>query len=79
MGSVMEISLDGLRIGQWGTVVSIQVPPALEHRLRVFGFVPGTRVYCRYRTPCRRATALELRGSVIALRTRDMQQIRVAV
>lgn len=75
----MEISLDTLPIGQWGTVVSIDAPSALTRRLHVFGMVPGTRVFCRYRTPCRRATALELRGSVIALRTRDMRHIRVVL
>lgn len=75
----MEISLDGLRLGQQGTVTGINTDMTLKHRLQAFGLVPGTRVYCRYRTPCGSVTALELRSSVIALRTRDMAHIRVAL
>lgn len=73
----MEISLDQLRIGQQGTVTQINVPPHLARRLQAFGMVPGTRVACRYRTPCGRVTALDLRSGVVALRTRDMRCIRV--
>ena len=75
----MEISLDGLRLGQQGTVTQVETDKVLKHRLQAFGLVPGTRVYCRYRTPCGSVTALELRSSVIALRTRDMARIKVAL
>ena len=75
----MEISLDGLYLGQQGTVTGINTDKILKRRLQAFGLVPGTQVYCRYRTPCGSVTALELRSSVIALRTRDMVNIRVAL
>ena len=73
----MEVTLDQLRLGRQGTVTAVDVPAALRKRLRGFGLVPGTCVGCRYRTPDGSVTALELRSSVIALRTRDMRYIRV--
>lgn len=75
----MVISLDRLRCGQQGVVSDIDTDGILKKRLRAFGLVPGTVVSCRYRTPCRKVAALELRGSVIALRARDMAKIRVCV
>lgn len=77
-GAAMEVSLDQLCLGQQGTVTAINAPLALCKRLRAFGMVPGTCVVCRYRTPGGSVTALELRSSVIALRTRDMRYIRVS-
>lgn len=73
----MEITLDRLRLNCQAIVTGIGVQPELKDRLRDFGFVPGTRVCSRYRSPGGRVTALELRGTVIALRTGDMQRIRV--
>ncbi len=73
----MEMSLDCLRPGNRAVVIQIDTDPALRCRLRDFGLVPGTVICCRYRNPWGDVTALELRGSVIALRTRDLQRIRV--
>ena len=73
----MEVSLGQLRLGRQGTVTAIDAPAALKKRLQAFGMVPGTDVRCRYRTPGGSVTAVELRSSVIALRTRDMRYIRV--
>lgn len=71
------MALEGLMPGDTGVVVGIALGEALEGRLRSFGLVPGTRVQCRYRSPDGCLTALELRGTVIALRTRDLKGIRV--
>lgn len=73
----MEISLDRLRLGKYGVVTHIDTDTMLRSRLRAFGMVPGTRVGCRYRSPGGSVTALEFRGTVVALRTRDMEKIRV--
>lgn len=73
----MEITLDRLRLGQQAVVTHIDTNADLMCRLRSYGMVPGTRVRCRYRSPGGSVTALELRGSVVALRTRDMRMIRV--
>lgn len=75
----MEITLDQLLCGQRGIVTRINTDAMLERRLRAFGLIPGTQISCRYRTPCCSVAALELRSSVIALRARDMANIRVSV
>lgn len=72
----MEMRLDRLMPGRWATVTAIAVPKELRRRLRDFGLVVGTKVCCRYRSPRSDVTALELRGTVIALRTRDLKLIR---
>lgn len=73
----MEISLDRLGLGRLGIVTHIDTDDYMKNRLRAFGMVPGTQVRCRYRSPGGSVTALEFRGAVVALRTRDMQKIRV--
>ena len=75
----METGLDGLKPGTKGIVIQVNTDPVLKSRLRDFGLVPGTEVYCRYRCPWGNMTALELRGSVLAVRTRDLRYIRVRV
>ena len=73
----METNLCCIRPGMEAVVVEISADQALERRLRDFGFVPGTVVRCRYRAPGGGVTALEFRGTVVALRTRDLRKIRV--
>ena len=75
----MQISLDQVRPGTWASVTQIRTPQALTARLQDFGLIPGTAVCCRYRSPGGHVTALELRGTVVAMRTRDMRDILVAV
>lgn len=75
----MEQSLASLRTGQRGILTGIRVSEPLRSRLRAFGFVEGTEVTVRYRSPYGGVTALALRGTVIALRTRDLRSIRVRV
>lgn len=69
--------LDRLCLGQQGVVEAVDTDAELKSRLQAFGLVPGTCVCCRYRTPDGSVTALEFRGTVIALRTRDVRKIRV--
>ena len=71
----MEMGLNQLCLGEMARVTGVD--GALKSRLRDFGLVPGTRVRCRYRTPGGKVTAVEFRGTTVALRTRDMQAIRV--
>lgn len=73
----METSLDQLRTGVGAVVTKIGVKGELARRLQDFGLVPGTLVCCRYRSPGGQVTALELRGTVVALRTRDLKNIGV--
>lgn len=71
----MEITLDLLRPGMGATVVRIDTKDALRCRLKDFGFVPGTAVCCCYCSPHRDVSAIGFRGSVLALRRRDLAQI----
>lgn len=73
----METSLDRVGLNGKAVVTEITVKTELARRLRDFGLITGTQVCCRYRDPSGRVTALELRGTVVALRTRDLKQIRV--
>lgn len=73
----METSLDRIRPGARAVVTQIHTEPALRRRLRDFGLIPGTVVCCRYRNPWGDVTALQLRGTVLAMRTRDLEKIRV--
>ncbi len=72
----MEIALHELAPGATARVTHMDCDGQLEKRLRDFGFVPGTLLRCRYRSPGGKVTALELRQTVIAIRTRDLRRIR---
>ena len=73
----MEITLDRLEPDIFCTVLEVRSPEPLRSRLRQFGLVAGTVVSVRYRSPDGGVTALELRGTVVALRTRELKKIRV--
>lgn len=73
----MEYSLDQVCLGKPVTVSELKLLPELKDRLRDFGLVPGTGLCCRYRSPGKQVTAVECRGAVIAMRTRDLHGIRV--
>lgn len=73
----METDLSCLAPGESGIVTEIHTEDDLRARLYAFGFIPGTRVSCCYRSPEKRVTALNFRGTVVAMRTRDLAKIRV--
>lgn len=73
----VEMGLDQLPLGVFAQITQMAEHLPLTRRLYQFGMVPGTRICCRYRTPGGSVTAVEFRGTVIALRTRDMSAIRV--
>lgn len=73
----MKMSLARLPAGIPAAVVSLSCDRLLVRRLRDFGLIPGTILTVRYRSPYGGVTALECRGAVIALRTKDLQGIQV--
>lgn len=75
----MEITLDRLGLCQQAVVTHIDTKESLKRRLCEYGMVPGTVVRCRYRSPGGSVMALEFRGSVVAMRTRDAKGIRAQV
>ena len=75
----MVLTLDQVCTGVWTSVAGIDTNEALRQRLRDFGLVPGTRVRRRYASPAGDVIAIELWGSVIALRKQDVHGIKVRV
>lgn len=71
------MALDALLPGQAGVVTDLAVGEGLQKRLNAFGLVPGTVVHCCYRSPDKTVTALAFRGTVLALRTKDLKNILV--
>lgn len=80
MGGIpMVLPLDQVCTGTWACVTEIDTSARLRQRLRDFGLVPGTRVRRRYTSPGGDVVAIELRGSVLALRKKDLHRIRVCL
>ena len=75
----MVLPLDQLCTGVWGNVIAIDTSEILRQRLRDFGLVQGTPVCRRYTSPAGDVAAIELRGSILALRKGDLHRIRVRV
>lgn len=73
----MEMMLENIRPGIRAVVTKIPDTSALKSRLREFGLVPGTELSCRFLSPGEDLAALELRGTVIALRLKDLKGITV--
>ena len=71
------MTLNQLAPGRESVVEKIDTDENLQRRLADFGMIPGTVVGCSYRSPGGGVTAISLRGSVTALRTADLQRIRV--
>ena len=72
------ITLDALRVGQWGEVAEVLTEPAMRRRLLDLGLVPGTAVSCTAVSPAGDPAAYLIRGAVIALRRRDARDVRLA-
>lgn len=72
----MEITLDRLGMDKMAVVTHINTEETLKERLRDYGLIPGTIVRCRYLSPDGSVMALELRGSVVAMRRKDLRGIR---
>lgn len=73
----MEISLNRLPPGARAEVIKVDTDMVLTRKLKAFGLVPGTKIRCTYRCPWGDVTALEFRGSVLALRSDDLRKITV--
>ena len=72
----MEITLAQLPVDKMAVVTIIGSKESLKNRFRDYGLVPGTIVRCRYRSPDGSVMALEFRGSVVAVRAKDLQLVR---
>lgn len=73
----MSNSLTQLPQGIPARVIELRCKKEYIDRLRDFGLVPGTQVTVRYRSPDRGVVALEFRGTVVAMRARDLKGVQV--
>ncbi len=73
------VSLNQVCTGVWSRVAVLNTKQELTRRLEDFGLVPGTKICRRYSSPAGDVTALELRGSVLAMRTTDVRGIKVHI
>lgn len=72
-----RIPLAAIAPGETVRVAEIRVEGALRRRLFDLGFIPQTLVSCRFAAPAGSPMAFTVRGAVLALRTRDAQEIFV--
>jgi ferrous iron transport protein A len=70
-------SLDNLRPGSSGVVVSLQAYGPSRRRLLDLGLVPGSKVVAVRRSPSGDPTAFYIRGATIALRREEGRQVLV--
>lgn len=75
----MESALCCLKVGQSGTIVSVNADNDILRRLLDIGIVVGTKVMCVLKSPWGDPTAYLIRGAVIALRNEDSSKIIVKV
>ena len=71
------IPLSAIAPGEKAWITEIRVEGALRRRLFDLGLIPETLVSCRLIAPAGSPMAFTVRGAVIALRTRDAQDILV--
>lgn len=73
--AVSSLTLDQLMKDQTAEVIELAVTGAERRRLMDLGILPGTRIEVEMRSPLGDPTAYRVRGSVIALRRRQAQNI----
>lgn len=71
------IPLSSLQVGEWGRIDRLQEGFTFCCRLRDLGFVPGSLVRVRRRSPLRDPIEYEVRNTRICLRRRESDQILV--
>ena len=71
------IPLSSLHVGEWGRIDSLQEDVTFCCRLRDLGFVPGSLVRVRRRSPLRDPIEYEVRNTRICLRRKESDQIWV--
>lgn len=75
----MEMTLDALREGACGQITALEARGALRRRLLDFGLIEGTEIRCLRISPPGSPVLYRVRGTMLALRRRDAEYIRVAV
>ena len=69
--------LNEMKTGDSGRILVLNAQETIYRRLLDLGFIPGTRVECLGCSPGGDPTAYAVRGTVIALRSEDCQNIMI--
>lgn len=72
----MDISMEHIRPCDRVRITCISEFNPLKERLREFGLVTDTQVFCPFLSPAGDLAALEFGGTVIAVRVKDLAGIR---
>lgn len=72
-----QISLNHLKIGKTAIVTKLDTIGPMRRRMLDLGIINGTKIKAIYQSPLKDPTAYFVRGTVIALRKEDAQQIQV--
>ena len=69
--------LSSLPVGNTATVAALNNSGSIRRRLMDMGLIEGTAVTCLHRSPFGDPTAYLIRGTVIALRRKDADEIKI--
>ncbi len=72
-----EMALSQVRQGMTVTVHRLLSNGSIRRRLLDMGLIEGTEIRCLYSSPSGDPTAFLVRGTVVALRRRDAERVRV--
>lgn len=72
-----EMALSQVRQGMTVTVHRLLSNGSIRRRLLDMGLIEGTEIRCLYSSPAGDPTAFLVRGTVVALRRRDAERVRV--
>ena len=74
-----KYKLSDLKVGEFGTVLSIDTDEKIKRRLLDIGLVPGTKVECLLKSPLGEPKAYIIRGCIFVLRNEDTKKITITL
>lgn len=74
---MLNHTLDQLSEGQSAIIIAVSASEQIQSRLQDLGFISGTRIQCLHKSYAQDNTAFLIRGTVIALRQEDAQNIQI--
>jgi|GEM_PF-965492 len=76
-GSSSSVTLAELEPGSSSTIAEVSGPRAFRRRLLELGLIPGTPVLLLRRAPLGDPLELEARGSLLSIRKREAEHVRL--
>ena len=73
----MVTTLDTLPVGSYAKILDIKIFGKVKRRVLDLGFIRGTKIEVVLKSPSSNITAYHVRGTLIALRTKETSKIIV--